>query len=218
MAAKKTNLPKVNFSFVRDSVTAISARENVVAQLTARKDELTKDRDAKLQAFFEALAGGMIGFMQKAGTHASYAETTDKLIAACVADVRKVYEDKTQEHLDKAERKALAKGRTYASRYFADAGVEHPFPRAKKGTGKKAAAKADKATPAPAAKASAKVTAGAANVKAPTGLEGDALDQNLREQIAIALRTFKGCAKKASARARDAAALLAQADKLLAGE
>lgn len=215
MAAKKNTTTVINYAFVRATVSAMSHRQAVVADLTARADELAKDRAAKVQTFYEAIAGGMIHLMKVAGSHASYATVSDNLIFSVVADVSKVYRDGNQEHLDKAERKALASARTYASRYFADAGIEHPFPRAKKGTGKKAAAKADKAAPAPKV---AKVVAGAANVKAPTGLEGDALDQNMREQIAILLRTFKGCAKKASTRARDAVALLEQADKLLAGE
>ena len=171
MAAKKSNLPAVNFAFVRAAVSAMTQRELVVADLTARKEELTANRESKLQAFYEAIAGGYICTMQRGGTHQSFAVLSDKLIASAVADVRKVYEDETLEHLDKVQRTALARGRTYASRYFADAGIEHPFPRAKKGTGKKAAAKAE-APKTGAGKASAKVVATPANVKAPAKPDG----------------------------------------------
>lgn len=172
MAAKKSNLPAVNYAFVRAAVSAMTQRELVVADLTARKEELTANRESKLQAFYEAIAGGYICTMQRGGTHQSFAVLTDKLIASAVADVRKVYEDETLEHLDKVQRTALARGRTYASRYFADAGVEHPFPRAKKGTGKKAAAKAEKPTTGASENKPAKVVATPANVKAPAKPDG----------------------------------------------
>lgn len=213
----KSNLPTVNFVFVRKAIVAASASAGIVRDLAANAEALAKDREAKLQAFYETVAAGFIASMRAQGSHASYAEDSDKLIAATVANVRKAYEDATQEHLDKAERKALATGRTYGSRNFAAAGIEHPFPRAKKGTGKKAAAKAEKPK-AEKPKASAKVTAGAANVKPATGLKGADLDQNLREQLACFQRTFKGCAKDASEKARRAAELVAQAEKLLAAE
>lgn len=170
MARKSSNLPTVNYVFVRKAIVAASAAAGIVRDLAANAEALAKDREAKLQAFYETVAAGLIASMRAQGSHASYAEDSDKLIAATVASVRKVYEDGTHEHLDAAERKALATGRTYGSRNFASARIEHPFPRAKKGTGKKAAAKAEAPKEA---KAGAKVVATPANVKAPAKPDGD---------------------------------------------
>lgn len=214
MARKSSNLPTVNYVFVRKAIVAASAAAGIVRDLAANAEALAKDREAKLQAFYETVAAGLIASMRAQGSHASYVEDSDKLIAATVANVRKAYEDKTQDHLDKAERKALATGRTYGSRNFAAAGIEHPFPRGKKGTGAKARAKAD-APKADAPKASAKVPFSAKTTKPATGLKGSELEQNLLEALTMFTRTAKGNAKEMSARALRAAELVAQAEALL---
>lgn len=208
MARKSSNLPAVNFVFVRDAIVAAGGTRSIVENLAARAEHLAKDREAKLQAFYETVAAGLIDSMRAQKSHASYMEDSDKLIAATVANVRKACEDKTQDHLDKAERKALATGRTYGSRNFAAAGIEHPFPRAKKGTGKKAAAKAD-APKADAGKASAKVVATPANVKAPAKPDGDWL----YEMAAFLVQRSKGEIAKGDESAR---ALHAAIDAALA--
>lgn len=198
MARKSSNLPTVDFVFVRDAIVAAGGARSIVENLAKRAEHLAKDREAKLQAFYETVAAGLIDSMRAQKSHASYMEDSDKLIAATVASVRKVYEDGTQEHLDKAERKALATGRTYGSRNFAAAGIEHPFPRAKKGTGAKAAAKAEKPTTGASENKPAKVVATPANVKAPAKPDGDWL----YEMAAFLVQRSKGEIAKGDESAR----------------
>lgn len=207
MARKSSNLPVCNFVFVRKAIVAASAAAGIVRDLAASAEFFAKDREAKLQAFYETVAAGLIASMRAQGSHASYAEDSDKLIAATVASVRKVYEDKTQEHLDKAERKALATGRTYGSRNFAAAGIEHPYPRGKKGTGVKAAkkAKGDKSATPP--KASAKVEATPENIKAPANANA----AWLATLTAFGLQRSKGAVAKEGAAERQLHATLTAA-------